>query len=105
MNDMDPTFAKTYKNYGDLGDAKSWLYDWKGLNEWIFQKANAYHSGWYDSLMLKITMLGVSKNLSVFYCRHGCRHADRVLPCAKCRAMPAPNNILYSGSWPSWCWA
>jgi membrane-associated phospholipid phosphatase len=66
MDGPDPTFTEAYKNYGDVGNIKSWLYDWKGANEWLFLKINYLHASWYDSLMQLITFIGDRHNFPYY---------------------------------------
>ncbi len=45
---------------------KSWLYDWGGLNVWLFHHINAWHSDFFDRLMLLGTLIGAHENFYLF---------------------------------------
>lgn len=45
---------------------KSWLYDWQGLNAWLFLQINGWHSAWLDAAMVWISWIGHYEHVTVF---------------------------------------
>lgn len=49
-----------------MSGLKEFLYDWSGLNLWLFRQINSINGHYYDLLMQKITLLG-DKHLLPYY--------------------------------------
>jgi membrane-associated phospholipid phosphatase len=55
---VNMTRGELFEHYRDVGSAKNWLYDWHGLNEWLFLKINSLRGEYYDMAIQFLTQLG-----------------------------------------------
>ncbi len=45
---------------------KLWIYDWQGLNAWLFLQINAIHAPWLDALMVQTSWLGHYEHMTFY---------------------------------------